>query len=510
MQGDLMSAPPLGTYLRHPDALGTPEIMSRTVDGREVSRYGVNAWGLPSRASSVGYDTSYEKHTDQTFEPSSGLVYLHGRWYHPKSKRFMTADDRVVDGGAQGFNRFAYVLNNPLRYTDPTGHNPAEYGESDLGPEDYADGDGAYVEVDRSDGSRDSWGDENVDFDVDDYYAGLAEEASAREPLERCPGGCHDGYQNSGRDPRGGLIIGSTLVIIWSPIVVIGAIELGGAGAAAYTAAGQWAGAHFPTTVRVGLSIGSGLVGGYQAPVPAPRAPVDPGKLASKLCFPKGTPILTPDGSRPIEALQKGDRVYAFDHVSGELVVRTVEQTFINVTDELIEVSYGTAVVSATPSHPFWVDGRGWVAARDLQRGMKLRSPTGPVEVVALKRSPGVRTVYNFSVEREHNYFAGEFPVLVHNQDLDLPNYGAALQEAWGWLQSRGVDPATLTEVRDSRIGSGRGLVVPGGSAGIRIEWDPRNGAHINAWTHSAKSGHFRFPGNQKAVDTLLKLLYCR
>ena len=43
-----------------------------------------------------------------------------------------------------------------LRYTDPTGHNPDEYGESDR-PEDYADGDGAYDQVDRSDAGRDSW-----------------------------------------------------------------------------------------------------------------------------------------------------------------------------------------------------------------------------------------------------------------------------------------------------------------------------------------------------------------
>src|SRR5947207_2619693 len=52
-------------------------------------------------------------------------MYFQGRYYDPRSKRFVTADDRIVPGtGVQGFNRYAYVLNNPLRYVDSTGHSP--------------------------------------------------------------------------------------------------------------------------------------------------------------------------------------------------------------------------------------------------------------------------------------------------------------------------------------------------------------------------------------------------
>jgi len=38
--------------------------------------------------------------------------------------RFAQADS-IVPGGVQGYDRYAYVNNNPLRYTDPSGHDPS-------------------------------------------------------------------------------------------------------------------------------------------------------------------------------------------------------------------------------------------------------------------------------------------------------------------------------------------------------------------------------------------------
>jgi RHS repeat-associated protein len=51
-------------------------------------------------------------------------IYNYGaRFYSPKLGRFLSADT-IVSGYAnpQNLNRFSYVNNNPLRYTDPTGH----------------------------------------------------------------------------------------------------------------------------------------------------------------------------------------------------------------------------------------------------------------------------------------------------------------------------------------------------------------------------------------------------
>jgi hypothetical protein len=36
----------------------------------------------------------------------------------------MLSPDNYVQGGSQGENRYSYVLNNPLKYSDPSGENP--------------------------------------------------------------------------------------------------------------------------------------------------------------------------------------------------------------------------------------------------------------------------------------------------------------------------------------------------------------------------------------------------
>ncbi len=50
-----------------------------------------------------------------------GCLWDNARWHDPSLGRFAQADT-IVPGGVQGLDRYAYVNNNPLRYTDPTGH----------------------------------------------------------------------------------------------------------------------------------------------------------------------------------------------------------------------------------------------------------------------------------------------------------------------------------------------------------------------------------------------------
>ena len=50
-----------------------------------------------------------------------GLMYYGARFYDPSLGRFAQADT-VVPGGVQGYDRYAYSNNNPVRYIDPSGH----------------------------------------------------------------------------------------------------------------------------------------------------------------------------------------------------------------------------------------------------------------------------------------------------------------------------------------------------------------------------------------------------
>jgi len=50
-------------------------------------------------------------------------LYYGAHYYDPALMRFVQADTLVPDpANPQSLNRYAYVLNNPLKYTDPTGH----------------------------------------------------------------------------------------------------------------------------------------------------------------------------------------------------------------------------------------------------------------------------------------------------------------------------------------------------------------------------------------------------
>ncbi len=49
---------------------------------------------------------------------------MNGRIYDGRLGRFLQADPQIQEpNNSQSLNRYSYVLNNPLSYTDPTGYN---------------------------------------------------------------------------------------------------------------------------------------------------------------------------------------------------------------------------------------------------------------------------------------------------------------------------------------------------------------------------------------------------
>ncbi|WP_083861589.1 RHS repeat-associated core domain-containing protein [Clostridium tunisiense] len=72
--------------------------------------------------------THYENfygYNGEDYNRLSGLEYLRARYYEPESGRFLTRDSYLGDVMQPlTLNRYAYALNNPMMYTDPSGHWP--------------------------------------------------------------------------------------------------------------------------------------------------------------------------------------------------------------------------------------------------------------------------------------------------------------------------------------------------------------------------------------------------
>ncbi len=71
------------------------------------------------RSSAQDYDRGYTGHEQLD---DSGLIHMNGRIYDPELGRMLSPDPFVqVPEYSQNFNRYSYVMNNPLNLTDPSG-----------------------------------------------------------------------------------------------------------------------------------------------------------------------------------------------------------------------------------------------------------------------------------------------------------------------------------------------------------------------------------------------------
>ena len=102
----------------HGDHLGSVSVVT-DASKAIVSRTEYDPWGKP-RTSSTGAKPTTLDFTGQR-KDGTGLLYYGARYYDPQLGRFLRADT-VRDG----VNPYAYVHNNPLNFTDPTGHMSVE------------------------------------------------------------------------------------------------------------------------------------------------------------------------------------------------------------------------------------------------------------------------------------------------------------------------------------------------------------------------------------------------
>lgn len=137
-------------------------------------------------------------------------------------------------------------------------------------------------------------------------------------------------------------------------------------------------------------------------------------------CFKAGTPVRTLLGPRPIETIRAGDRVLTQDAGTGSLSYQPVIAVYHNSPALTYAIRLGGETVSATGIHRFWKAGKGWVMARDLKPGDRIRTINGTAEV-ALVDPESVVPVFNLEVGHGQSFFVGNRGLLVHDNSLVQP-----------------------------------------------------------------------------------------
>jgi RHS repeat-associated protein len=123
----------------HSDSLGSTSVMTTSTGAVDSSiSY------FPFGTAKSGIVSTAKEFTGQRLD-STGLYYYNARYYDPQIGRFISADNNVSQPfNPQNLNRYSYCLNNPLKYTNPSGNDQVitDIGENDNGETMYSISDG--------------------------------------------------------------------------------------------------------------------------------------------------------------------------------------------------------------------------------------------------------------------------------------------------------------------------------------------------------------------------------
>ena len=90
--------------------------------------------------------------------------------------------------------------------------------------------------------------------------------------------------------------------------------------------------------------------------------------------------------------------------------------TFKRVAGAVVLIRVGNDTLQATPEHPFYVKGKGWIEARHIKEHDKLVKPDHATESVQWTQVMlDNRLVYNISVVGAHTFYVSNDSLLSHN-----------------------------------------------------------------------------------------------
>ncbi|MDQ1813289.1 polymorphic toxin-type HINT domain-containing protein [Massilia sp. CCM 9210] len=334
------------------------------------------------------------------------LVHMNGRVYDPLVARFLSGDVLIEDPmNGQSYNRYSYVLNNPTNRTDPTGFESAPVHRDGVGRESGSICGGSsgncstYIVSESSNGTAAR----KTENNQNPQNGGNATTKSS----ETTESGDNAGKKNEPSTEKSTLSkVRDYFAKLWQAQV----------------------------SATKNEKFSDFIVEKVLPAIPAEAGAVNvisgAGRYISALgkasdacgcCFRAGTPVLTENGSTPIEQIKIGQLVLARDAQTGETQLKPVTDLIVTDEKSLYELTTRStngevARLQVTDNHPFWVDGAGWVDAEKLSQGTVLvDADKKPLKVVSLKPLGKIETTYNFTVADFHTYFAGPQKAFVHN-----------------------------------------------------------------------------------------------
>jgi RHS repeat-associated protein len=371
--------------------------------------------GIGSRTTAMKYgavDGLKQKFTSKQRDTESGLDYFGARYYSSPHARFTGVDPLMESAHPampQTWNRFAYVLNNPLVIIDPNGEG--------------------WLQLD---GSETLYWDDHVNSQGD------AERLYPKRHAVYLPPGTIMVVTNS--SIRG--LMGHSILLEEGRIIFdlgvkpkpITELEFYGGNGEKFLLAYFKFALENAVLGYIGAKAVDAVEALYQLAKArrAGKAAIEVLERAKGACFAAGTKVITAEGDKPIEELKEGDDVLSFDSECGEAAWQRVTRVYERTANELLDITAGGVRISCTPEHPFWIANDGWTAAIDLKPGSQLLNREGKnISVQSVRHRKGTVTVYNIEVDRLHSYYVSEIGVLVHDQcaaPRPLPFRDAALR----------------------------------------------------------------------------------
>ena len=130
-------------------------------------------------------------------------------------------------------------------------------------------------------------------------------------------------------------------------------------------------------------------------------------------CFTPDTHVLLTDGVKSISTISAGETVMVYNEATGETDYRQVLKAFRGKEDHYYLLNKD---IRATALHRFLTEN-GWVRAKDLEVGMKLKTWDGWVALESKKLIEAQVDVFNMEVDEHHDFFVtgASKSYLVHN-----------------------------------------------------------------------------------------------